>query len=200
MKADVILNKIREDAKDLSADILNEAKVKAQNLQYEARIQMQEMRKNTEENAKHEADELRKQMESLNELELKKQLLSEKRRLIDEAFESATVKLRNLSTEDICNSVSDMLINLAEGGEALSVGEYQKSWLSDSALQKINDKLTSEGKQAITLSSDVVKNATGAVLSKNGIDTNCTLEAVLSSIKSNVENEVAKILFNNQEG
>lgn len=200
MKADAILNKIREDAKDLSADILSEAKTKAENLQYQARIHMQEMRKQTEENAKLEADEMRKQMESLNELELKKELLAEKRKLIDDAFASAQDMLRNLSTEEVRTSVSDLLINLAEGGETLSLGEYKKEWLDENVLKDINSKLVSNGKAPITLSSSVVKGYTGAILSKNGVDTNCTLEAVLDSMKGSLENEVANILFNKQEG
>lgn len=195
MKAEAILNKIDEDAKDLSSEILNEAKTKVNQMQINSNKKIADLEAKAQAQVQADANQIRKQMQSISELEFKKEVLQQKRLLIDKSFEEALVKLRNLPLEQIKQKVVEVILDQAEGGQTISIGEVCPQWFNNDVLNSINEKLKAEGKEALTNSGNTVKNCVGAVLSKEGVDTNCTLEALLENIKNYIENDVAAKLF-----
>lgn len=196
MKADAILNKIREDAKNLSADILKEAREKAENMQYEANATMERLSKQTREQAEIQVEQMRNQMESLKDLEFKKRILTEKRKLIDKTFQRAKAIIKILSPDEIRSKVTELILSQAEGGEQIIVGEFVSSWFNTEVLNYINAKLKADGKDPlVVLSNNTRKGCTGAVLSKACVETMCTLETLIDNMKSVLENDIAKELF-----
>lgn len=195
MKAEAILKKIEENAKDASSALLQEARLKATQLQYESHARVEQLRAKSEELAAKEAEEMRKQMESIEELSFKKFILEQKRSLMQEAFVLAEHKLRKLSPEAIREKVCAMILAQAEGGNTLLIGEQQSEWFNDAVLASLNASLQEAGKKTLLLSNKKVPSCTGAILVKEGIAINCTLEAILQALRSDLEHEVANRLF-----
>ncbi len=195
MKAEAILKKIEENAKDLSSELLNEAKQKAEQLQQDSNRKVEQMRQDLQKQIEAEATQMRKQMESIGELEFKKQILVEKRNLMNEAFALAKSKLRNLPITTIREKVCASIIENAPSGASLHIGEIAKEWFTEEVFAQINAALQAKGKKALCLGETTVKDCTGAILVKDGIEINCSLETVLEYLKSDLENDVATKLF-----
>ena len=61
---------------------------------------------------------------------------------------------------------------------------------------EINEALKKSGKNGIIrLSHDNFVSGTGFILKKDGVEINCTFEAIVNSKRQELEGEVAKILF-----
>lgn len=195
MKAEAILKKIEENAKDASSALLQEARLKATQLQHESHIRVEQLRVKAKELASHEAEEMRKQMESIEELEFKKYILEQKRNIMQESFALAEKKLRKVALKELKEKICAMILAQTEGGNTLLVGEYQSEWFDDSVLASLNSKLEKAGKEALVYEGKKVPSCTGAVLQKDSIAINCTLEAILQALRSDLEHEVAEKLF-----
>ncbi len=198
MNAEAILKRIEDDAVKLSADILNDAKSKVNQMQYNSHLKVEKLKFKTEKMAEVESDEIRKQLQSMSDLEYKKYLLQQRRSLIDEAFTQAQNKIKTLNVGDIANKVSSMIVKQAEGGETLYVGDNQANWLSDAVFNDINSKLKAQNKNELVKGDKQIENATGAVLVKDGVELNCTIESLLASLRVDIERDVAERLFKNQ--
>ncbi|NMD38021.1 MAG: hypothetical protein GYA87_04990 [Christensenellaceae bacterium] len=198
MNAEAILKRIEDDAKKLSADILNDAKSKVNQMQYNSHLKVEKLKFKTEKMAEVESDEIRKQLQSMNDLEYKKYLLQQRRSLIDEAFIQAKDKIKSLPLNEISNKVVGIIVKQAEGGETLYVGANQADWLSDALFNDINNKLKAQNKLALIKGDKQIENATGAVLVKEGVELNCTIESLLDYLRVDIERDVAERLFTNQ--
>lgn len=198
MNAEAILKRIEDDAKKLSADILNDAKSKVNQMQYNSHLKVEKLKFKAEKMAEVESDEIRKQLQSMNDLEYKKYLLQQRRSLIDEAFIQAKDKIKSLPLNEISNKVVGIIVKQAEGGETLYVGANQADWLSDALFNDINNKLKAQNKLALIKGDKQIENATGAVLVKEGVELNCTIESLLDYLRVDIERDVAERLFTNQ--
>ena len=195
MKADAILKRIDENAKDVSSSILKEANLKAAQIQRDSHLRVEKLREQSKALAQHEANEVRKQMESIGELEFKKYLLVQKRSMLNETFDLAEHKLKQLPTSVVRKKVVAMILSQAQGGEELLLGKNAPEWFDESVFAGINTALEKQGKAALRLSAESAGACTGAVLLQRGIANNCSLEAILTYIRSDIENEVAAALF-----
>lgn len=195
MKADAILNKIVKDSEDASAKILNSARVRAEKIQQDSNNHVQELKKQSEQMLNAEIDQMQKQMQSMYDLNLKKEILAIKRNLIDEAFAMALSQLKELSVEEIRAKLMPLISQNASGGQEIMLGSNKKEWFTQDTLDFINNSLKNRGFEPLTLSSKTIDGLTGAVLHKSGVEENFTLEALLESMKSDLENTVASNLF-----
>ena len=81
--------------------------------------------------------------------------------------------------------------------EVLILNEKGLKIIDASVLSEINNELASKGKKgAITLSNERGSFQGGFILEKDGIQINNTFEALVNSLKEELEFEVAKKLFN----
>lgn len=198
MNAEAILKKIDENAKDVSSALLNEARLKAAQIQHDSHVRVEHLREAGEQQAAREAAQMRRQMESISELEFKKFILEQKRSIMDAAFALAADKLKALPAEQVREKVVSMILAQAEGGNLLHIGEHCSDWFNDEVFTQINAVLAAQGKAPLQKSPEPVAGCTGAVLVMEGIAINCTLEAVLEYIRSDIEHEVAAKLFQSE--
>lgn len=196
MNAQPILAKIEEEAREAAAAILRDAGARAEAMKLESEGNMAKQRQETTEKARLEAEALEERMLRMAQLEESKELLAEKRGLIDDAFKKALESLQSLPCDKLRDLFFDMVTKTAAGDETLIIGDQNSGWYAEGFLSEANQALAKSGKKAsLTLSGEKAPGVTGLILSAKGMEVVCSLEALLSSMRLDMEADVAKILF-----
>ena len=196
MNAQAILQKIEDDAKTTAAQIEAESQAKLTEMRNASTQKIESMHNATIAQANKESDALAERMARMASLEMRKELLDAKRKLMDEAFSEAYKALLNLPTEQLRSFFLNEIVNNAIGDEVLAIGQTHSSWFDDAFLADVNKALSAKNKPAnLTLCNEKRADVTGAVLIKSGTEIYCTLESILNDLNTEMETEIASILF-----
>ena len=126
-------------------------------------------------------------------LKVRNNKLAAKQEIIDEVFEKSINKLTELSKEQFLNFVKNSILSMnLTGKQTLILNETGLKFVDDSFI----DELNKEAKATIALSKTAGNFKGGFILENNGIEINSTYEALVSSLRDELEFEVAKVLFN----
>ena len=115
---------------------------------------------------------------------------------MDKAFEAALQTLRQMEPEKAEAFFLSLVVSAAKGTESLLICEKNSGWFSPAFVEKASASLAAVGKPGkLTLSPERRQGLTGVILLGDGMEINCTLEAIISSRRLELEAEVAAILF-----
>lgn len=193
-----LTSKILKDAEEKKEGILvaaNEEKVKIlKKRTNEAKSLEAEILKKSE----LEAVRTKERVISSAELAARNEKLKAKQEIIKEVFEKSILNLSKLDKEQYISFVKNGILQLdISGDEKLILNEEGKKIIDSSLLEEINKELSSKGKKGnLTISSEVANFKGGFILEKGGIEINSTFEALVNSLKEELEFKVAKELFN----
>lgn len=196
MNAQAILERIQEDAKTAASAILQDATDRAAALKQASEARIAAKREETLAQAEKDAGEAAERMKRMAELDQRKLLLGDKRRLMDRAFQQALEKLHQMPKDQAQALFMEKLLQAAAGGEQLVIGEIQPGWFDDAFLQQANAKLQAAGKEPLTaLQSKSGLHCCGFLLRKGDMETDCSMEALLQGQRLALESQVAQVLF-----
>ena len=196
MNAQAILEKIGADGRQASAVLLKEARERAEAIRAASEKKIARLREETVSKAQAEAEALELRMHRMAELDERKLLLFAKRQLMDQAFQEALAKLRQTAPEQLEAFFLPMVVSAAKGTESLLVGAQNDAWFTPAFVDKVNAALVAASKSGrITLSAQRRPDVTGVILLGEGMEINCTLEALLQAQRLQLEAEVASILY-----
>lgn len=193
MQAQPLFQKIEDDARQAAAQILANAREKAQAVSNAADQDIAVLRQRNAQRIEQDAEELRLRMQRMDELEGRKALLAHKRTVLDEAFASALQQLQALQPADMRAFFLDKLVATAQGGEAVLSGA--QGGMDKGMVDEANQLLAKQGKPAgLVLSPDTVPGM-GFALLRDGIQVVCTFDRLVSDARMGLETEIAAILF-----
>lgn len=193
MQAQPLFQKIEDDARQAAAQILANAREKAQAVSNAADQDIAVLRQRNAQRIEQDAEELRLRMQRMDELEGRKALLAHKRIVLDEAFASALQQLQALPPADMRAFFLDKLVATAQGGEAVLSGA--QGGMDKGMVDEANQLLAKQGKPAgLVLSPDTVPGM-GFALLRDGIQVVCTFDRLVSDARMGLETEIAAILF-----
>jgi vacuolar-type H+-ATPase subunit E/Vma4 len=196
MNAQAILVKIEEDAKESAAQILADARKKADALKAASQEKIEGMRKTMLYQAERDAEALEQRTLRMAELDDRKELLGKKRALIDEAFQTAGRLLASASAPERRAFFLKQIARAASGRENLALGADVADWFDDGFLADANAALQKAGKPGeLTLSAERKAGCAGVILAANGAETRCTFDALLEEARAGLEQTVAAELF-----
>ena len=143
---------------------------------------------------------LSKKVSSANErvissakLKVRNNKLAAKQEIIDEVFEKSIDKLTKLSKEDFLNFVKNTISSMnLSGKQTLILNEEGLKFVDAAFIDELNKNVDAQ----ITLGETAGNFKGGFILENNGIEINSTYEALVSSLRDELEFEVAKVLFN----
>ncbi|ELC8441522.1 V-type ATP synthase subunit E [Clostridium perfringens] len=129
-------------------------------------------------------------------LSVRNDMLRAKQDVISKVFNKAIEKLQNISRDEYKSYIESTLRALElEGEEVIIINEIDKDIFSNEFLEALNKELESKGKKgSITLNMEGKFNG-GFILDRNGIQINNTFEALINSLRGELEFEVNKVLF-----
>ena len=143
--------------------------------------------------AEADAKSKKERVISSAKLKVRNNKLAAKQEIIDEVFEKSRNKLTELSKEQFLNFVKNSILSMnLTGKQTLILNETGLKFVDDSFI----DELNKEAKATIALSKTAGNFKGGFILENNGIEINSTYEALVSSLRDELEFEVAKVLFN----
>ncbi len=197
-----IKERILEDANKEADRIIEDAKNRADKI-IEAREE--EAQKNREEIIKKYttiAEEQRRKMLSAANMDIRKKELSVKLSLIDEAFKHVFDKVKAMSDEEYDELMLNMLLgsNLKGDEEVIFPREPGRA-PGKNVVKKLNKALKADGKLGDVRIADHGGDFTfGFIIRAGGVEMNNSLEAILNTMRAEIEPEVAKILFQDESG
>lgn len=192
-----ITSKIIKDAEAKRDEILNAAKAEGDDIVSKNVRKAKTLEVELIEKAKIEAKARESRVISNAKLKVRNNELKAKQDIIGKVFEKAVERLNSLSTLEYKEYILNTLNSLElDGIETIIINEKDKDILNNEFLDNLNKNLISLGKKGEISIDTNGKFARGFILDKNGIQINNTFESLVKSLRSELELEVTKVLFN----
>ncbi len=145
------------------------------------------------EKAEVEAKSKKERVISSAKLKVRNNKLAAKQEIIDEVFDKSIDKLTKLSKEDFLNFVKNAISSMnLSGKQTLILNEEGLKFVDEAFIDELNKNVDAQ----IILGETAGNFKGGFILENNGIEINSTYEALVSSLRDELEFEVAKVLFN----
>ena len=197
MSLEKILERIERDARNEADRIKSRASAAADEIIKKAQAEAKELKAQLLEDARSEAEQRKQRIVSTAHLDLRKALLAERQEAIDAAFREAVEALLNMETEEYRGIIKNMILpNVQTGDEEIILSDRDKAGLGEDLLEEINRQLIESGKRGnLTISQDTYNMLGGFVLRRGKIELNSSFESLLKSSRADLESEVSKILL-----
>ena len=192
-----LTSKILKDAEGKRDSIINQAKAEGGAIVSKNVKRAETISNEIIEKANIESEVRRARVISNAKLTVRNNQLQAKQEVIGKVFETAISRLNNLSREEYTTFVEATLKSLdLDGTETIIINEKDKDVFNIKFLTDLNKELMAQGKKGeISLNTSGTFNG-GFVLDRNGIQINNTFGSLVNSLRSELEFEVTKALFN----
>jgi V/A-type H+-transporting ATPase subunit E len=195
MDAERVVTKILNDARAEAEKIAKQAEENEAAEQAKLARQLDHYRKQTEILAKKAGEDEESHILAAARMDIAKQLLAEKRKILDEVFQQARQRLQNLSDEEYRTLCTKLILETVETGEEEIVVDKSEKRLNQDLIDQVNRQLGSKGKGNLKLSDEKLNIGAGFVLKRGQIKTNVSLDVLLNQARKELEIDLAKELF-----
>lgn len=131
------------------------------------------------------------------EMEAKKSVLSVKQEMISAAFDAAREEIVNMPRDKYTQFLARMAAEAAAGGmEEIVLNARDKAEVGKSVCKAANELLSAKGTPGkLTVSEDTADISGGVIVRFGGIETNCSIDALIRQRRSGLSTEVAVAMF-----
>jgi V/A-type H+-transporting ATPase subunit E len=197
MEAVQVVDKILADAKAEAAKIKKQTEANEAAEQAKLTEQLNEYKKQTEILAKKAGEDEESHILAAARMDIAKQLLAEKRKILDEAFEQARQQLRDLPDEEYRALFTKMMLETVETGDEEVIVDKNDNRINQDLIDQVNQNLRSKGKGNLKLSAQKQDIGAGFILRRGQIKTNVSLAVLLDQARKELEIDLAQELFEN---
>ena len=193
-----LTSKILHDAKMQSEELVQNAENEKAKIISKRVAEANEIATSGLEKAKSEAATRKERIISNAHLQVRNKKLESKGKVISTVFDKAVENLTQLDSEIVLTYFKNAILSMnIEGDESIIVNEKTTNMITNALVSEINAELSKAGKKGeLKLSNETRDIKGGFILEKNGIEVNNTFEALVNSLKEDLEYEVANVLFN----
>jgi V/A-type H+-transporting ATPase subunit E len=195
MEATQVVDKILADAKAEAQKIKKQTNASEAAEQAKLNEQLDEYKKQTEILAKKAGQDEESHILAAARMDIAKQLLAEKRKILDEVFEQARLQLQNLPEQDYRSLCTKLMIEAVETGDEEVIVDNNDNRINQDLIDQVNQKLSSKGKGELKLSAEKHDIGAGFILKRGQIKTNVSLAVLLDHARKELEIDLAKELF-----
>jgi V/A-type H+-transporting ATPase subunit E len=131
------------------------------------------------------------------EMEAKKSVLSVKQEMISAAFDAAREEIVNMPRDKYTQFLARMAAEAAASGmEEIVLNARDKAEVGKAVCKAANELLSAKGTPGkLTVSEDTADISGGVIVRFGGIETNCSIDALIRQRRSGLSTEVAAALF-----
>lgn len=131
------------------------------------------------------------------EMEAKKSVLSVKQEMISAAFDAAREEIVNMPRDKYTQFLARMAAEAAAGGmEEIVLNARDKAEVGKAVCKAANELLSAKGTPGkLTVSEDTADISGGVIVRFGGIETNCSIDALIRQRRSGLSTEIAAALF-----
>lgn len=195
MEAQQVVDKILADAQDEAQKIRNQAQEKEAAEQAVLEQQLIEYHTETEQLAQKAGEDEKAHILAAARMEIAKELLAQKRKILDQLFEQARQQLQNLPDRDYKDVMKKFMTEAVETGDEEVVIGAQETRINKEFINQVNQQLSTHGKCNLKLSKEKQDISGGFILKRGKIKTNVTIDVLLDQARKELEIELAKKLF-----
>jgi V/A-type H+-transporting ATPase subunit E len=195
MEAEQVVEKILADAKAEADKIKKQADDQEAAEQAKLSEQLDEYKKQTEILAKKAGEDKKSHILAAARMDIAKQYLAEKRKILGEVFEQARRQLQDLPDEEYRALIKKLILDAVETGDEEVVVDTKEKRIDREFIKKINSELASGKKGDLRLSDQKQDIGAGFILKRGKIKTNVSMEVLLGQARKELEIELAKELF-----
>jgi len=197
MEAEQVVEKILADAKAEAEKIKKEAQAKEGAEQAKLSEQLAEYKKQTGLIAKKAGEDEKSHILAAARMDIAKEYLAEKRKILDEVYEQARQQLQSLPDEEYRALIKKLLLDAIETGDEEVVVDTNESRIDHEFIKQINRDVGPGYKGNLRLSGQRQNLGAGFILTRGKIKTNVSIEVLLNQTRKELEIELAKELFEN---
>ncbi len=203
MEAEQVTEKILSDAKTEAEKIQNQAQEKEAAEQAGYDEQLDEYRKQTEILSQKAAENKKLHLLAAARMQNARDLLAEKRNILDEVFTQARGQLLNLPDDQYRQLITNLMLKAVETGDEEVIIDKNEKRIDLQLVNQVNEQLQSvsstspkaDGRGNLTLSDERKDLGGGFILKHGKIKNNASLEVLLAQARRELEIELAKELF-----
>ena len=190
-----LTSKILRDAEERKENILASAEEEKNKILSKKVAKAKEIEKEIIHQAEVEAKSRKERILSSASLKVRNNKLCAKQEVIKEVFDKSIDVLSSITGDDFLRFIKHTILSLGEIGEQNLILNKEGLEVVDlTFIYDLNQALGEKGN--IKLSPNAGNFKGGFILESNGIEINNTYEALVSSLKDELEFEVASVLFN----
>ncbi len=195
MDAENVVEKILADARVEARKIKQQADDKGAAEQTKLDGQLDEYNKQTHALAEKRSGDEKLHILAAARMDIAKQLLAEKGKILDEVFEQVQKRLKKLPDKDYCALMTKLILEAVETGDEEVIVDKNETRIDDKFINQINHQLSSDGKGRLRLSGERENFGAGFILKRGKIKVNVSVEVLLNQARRELETELAKELF-----
>jgi len=195
MEAEKVTEKILAEAEEQVQKIKSEAERKLAEEKAVLDRQLNDFREQTKALAEKAARDEKSHILAATRMALAKDLLAEKRKILDEVFQTALDGLQKLPDGRYSNLITKLMLDAAETGEEEVIIDKNESRIDQQLINKVNEQLSSGKKSDLKLSDQKRNVGPGFILKRGKIKTNVTFDVLLNNARKELEVDLAKELF-----
>ena len=195
MAIEDIVKQIEEDAGSEADSLRSNAEAEAGAIREKARRQAEALCAQDMQSAKEGAAEHARRIETLAGLELRKDILKEKKDLIEDAFSKAAARIADLPPDEYRAFIKPLIVGAVESGvEEIVPSARHRDFFTPDFLDNLNAELKKDT-AGLRLSEDSGDFSAGFVLRAGKKETNMTLASIITFGRDKLEPEIAELLF-----
>lgn len=195
MEAEQVTEKILDDARAEAEKIKKQADEKEAAEQEKFNEQLDEHKKQTNALAEKLGREKKLHLLAAARMDIAKELLAEKSRILDEVFEEARQQLLKLSDDQYKALCTNLMLEAVETGNEEVIIDTNENRIDEKFIRQINHKLGPERKGNLKLSNQKQPIGAGFILKRGKIKNNVSLDVLLDRARKDLEIDLAKDLF-----
>ncbi|MDT8303183.1 MAG: V-type ATP synthase subunit E [Sedimentisphaerales bacterium] len=197
MEAEQVVEKILADARAEADKIKKQADDKETGEQNKLSEQLDEYKKQTQILAQQAGEDEKSHILAAARMNIAKEYLAEKRKILDEVFEQAHRQLQNLPDDEYRALIKKLLLEAVETGDEEVIVDTNEGRINHEFIKKINRDLGQGFKGSLKLSGKKQNIGAGFILTRGKIKTNVSIEVLLDQARKELEIQLAKELFEN---
>ena len=196
MQAEQVIKKIKADAQNEAENILKQAKKKLEAEKPTLDEELKRYEIQTQQIAKKAQQDEKTHILAAARMRIAKQNLAEKRAILNEVFERAIRKIRDLDDDRYKTLIEKRMLEAVETGDEEVLLDNSEKRIDMDFLKEINRKLAPGFKGNLRLAPSGMNLGGGGFILKRGkIKTNVSLTVLIEQARKDLEIQLAKELF-----
>jgi len=199
MGVEEVIEKILADAKAEAESIKKQAEEKEAAERAKLNEQLDEYRKQTEVLAQKRGQDRKLHLLAAARMDVAKEYLAEKRKILDEVFAQTQQQLRDLPDDQYRKLMTKLMLEAVETGDEEVVIDSQERRIDQEFIKQVNRQLGPGYKGNLRLSDERQNLGGGFILRRGKIKNNVSIDVLLAQARKELEIELARELFVNSE-
>jgi V/A-type H+-transporting ATPase subunit E len=195
MEAQQVIEKILAEANAEAEKLKKQAQEKEAAEQAKLDGQLSQFNEQTETLAQKAAEDEKSHVLAAARMDIAKQLLAEKGKILDEVFTQSSQQLQQLPDDQYRQLITKLMLQAVETGEEQVILDKDEARIDQQLIVQVNQQLSANGKGDLKLSDQRRDLGGGFILTRGKIKTNVSFKVILDQARKDLEIDLAKEVF-----